>query len=429
MEILLLLVVLVVLILAGAPIGFTLILIPVVYILITDAAPLILIPSQMFSAIDSVPLTAIPFFMLTGELMTSATITDRLVELSKRLIGRMRGSMAQVNVLVSMFFAGMNGSVVADTATVGSLLVPAMKRSGYPPAFAAAITAVSSTIGGIIPPSIMMIVLANAGGISVGALFAAGIIPGILIGAILMAINHFIAVRNNFERSDEPFSLKALAVVSYKSSFALLIPIVLVGSVVGGVASVVEAGALTATIAMLVGLFIYRTITWSNCKGAFIRAFRNSAMVFIIIAASGPFSWLLTSLGANQQLEAWLLGYANDPMMFALALVIFICLLGMVMDSAANIIVVGPVLVDVMIKAGYPDVQAALVVVVGFLIGSVTPPVGVAYFTSGAIAKARLEAVAVAMLPYLIALFGLLFLLIVLPDITMFLPRLMGFSA
>ncbi|NNE24463.1 MAG: TRAP transporter large permease [Rhizobiales bacterium] len=428
MEILLLLAVLVVLILAGAPIGFTLILIPVVYILITDAAPLILIPGQMFSAIDSVPLTAIPFFMLTGELMTSATITDRLVELSKRIIGRMRGSMAQVNVLVSMFFAGMNGSVVADTATVGSLLVPAMKRSGYPPAFTAAITAVSSTIGGIIPPSIMMIVLANAGGISVGALFAAGIVPGILIGAVLMVINHVIAVRNNFERSEEAFSFKAVAIVGYKSSFALLIPIVLVGSVVGGIAGVVEAGALTATIAMFVGLFIYRTITWSNCKGAFVRAFRNSAMVFIIIAASGPFSWLLTSLGANTQLEEWLLGYAHSPMLFALALVMFICLLGMVMDSAANIIVVGPVLVDVMVKAGYPDVQAALVVVVGFLIGSVTPPVGVAYFTAGAIAKARLESVAVAMLPYLVALFGLLFLLIVIPDITMFLPKMLGFA-
>ena len=198
--------------------------------------------------------------------------------------------------------------------------------------------------------------------------------------------------------------------------------------VVGGIAGVVEAGALTATIAMFVGLFIYRTITWSNCKGAFVRAFRNSAMVFIIIAASGPFSWLLTSLGANQQLEAWLLGYAQDPMLFALVLVIFICLLGMVMDSAANIIVVGPVLVDVMVKAGYPDVQAALVVVVGFLIGSVTPPVGVAFFTAGAIAKARLESVALAMLPYLVALFGLLFLLIVIPDITMFLPKLMGFA-
>lgn len=427
MESILLLSVLVGLILLGAPIGFTLILIPVVYILFTGAAPLILIPSQMFSAIDAVPLTAIPFFMLTGELMTSATITDRLVELSRRMIGRMRGSMAQANVLVSMFFAGMNGSVVADTATVGSLMVPAMKRAGYPAAFAAAITAVSSTIGGIIPPSIMMIVLANAGGISVGALFAGGVIPGVMIGVVLMIINYFIAKRNNFERSEEPFSVKALAIAGYRSSFALLIPIVLVGSVVFGIAGVVEAGALTATIALFVGLFVYRTINWENCKGAFVRAFRNSAMVFIIIAASGPFSWLLTSLGAINDLEQWLLSYTYNPFLFALVLVLFICLLGMVMDSAANIIVVGPVLVDVMVKAGYPDVQAALVVVVGFLIGSVTPPVGVAFFTAGAIAKVRLEKVAVAMLPYLVALFALLFLLIVAPQITMFLPQVLGF--
>lgn len=427
MESILLLVVLVVLILLGAPVGFTLILIPVVYILITDAAPMILIPSQMFSAIDAVPLTAIPFFMLTGELMTSATITDRLVELSRRLIGRMRGSMAQANVLVSMFFAGMNGSVVADTATVGSLLVPAMKRAGYPAAFAAAITAVSSTIGGIIPPSIMMIVLANAGGISVGALFAGGIVPGIMIGVLLMVINYIIARKNNFERSEEPFSFRALGISLYRSSFALLIPVVLVGSVVFGIAGVVEAGALTATIAMFVGVFIYRTITWENCKGAFIRAFRNSAMVFIIIAASGPFSWLLTSLGAINDLEQWLLGYTHNPLLFILVLVMFICLLGMVMDSAANIIVVGPVLVDVMVKAGYPDVQAALVVVVGFLIGSVTPPVGVAFFTAGAIANVRLEKVAVAMLPYLVALFMLLFVLIVVPQFTMYLPTLFGF--
>ncbi len=427
MESIALLIILVLLIMLGAPVGFTLILIPVVYILITDAAPMILIPSQMFSSIDSVPLTAIPFFMLTGELMTSATITDRLVKLSQRLIGRMRGSMAQANVLVSMFFAGMNGSVVADTATVGSLMVPAMKRAGYPPAFAAAITAVSSTIGGIIPPSIMMIVLANASGVSVGALFAGGIVPGIMIGVLLMVINYVIAKRNNFERSEEPFSLKALAIDGYKSSFALLIPIVLVGSVVFGIAGVVEAGALTATIALFVGLFIYRTITWSNCKSAFVRAFRNSAMVFIIIAASGPFSWLLTSMGAINDLEQWLLSYTYNPLLFALVLVVFICLLGMVMDSAANIIVVGPVLVDVMVKAGYPDVQAALVVIVGFLIGSVTPPVGVAFFTAGAIANVRLEKVAVAMVPYLIALFALLFVLIVAPDFTMYLPKVFGF--
>ena len=415
------------LILLGAPVGFSMILLPTIYILYTNAAPLLLIPAQMFNAIDSIPLTAIPFFMLTGELMTSATITDRLVELSQRIIGRLRGSLAQANVLVSLFFAGMNGSVVADTATVGSLVIPAMTKAGYKRSFSAGITAVSSTIGGIIPPSIMMIVLANASGISVGALFSAGIIPGILVALLLMIVNHILAVKYNFERSEEPFSWTGLRKSTLRASFALIVPITLVGTVVGGIAGVVEAGAITATISLLVGLFIYRTINFSNTVSAFNRAFRNSASVFIIIAASGPFSWLLTSLGALGQLEEFLLSYANNPFIFALVLITFIYLLGMVMDSAVNIIVVGPVIVEVMAKAGYPEIQGALVCIVGFLIGSVTPPLGVAYFTAATVANATLESVAVAMIPYLVSLFFLLFILVVFPDITMWLPTYLGF--
>ena len=415
------------LILLGAPVGFSMILLPTIYILYTNAAPLLLIPAQMFNAIDSIPLTAIPFFMLTGELMTSATITDRLVELSQRIIGRLRGSLAQANVLVSLFFAGMNGSVVADTATVGSLVIPAMTKAGYKRSFSAGITAVSSTIGGIIPPSIMMIVLANATGISVGALFSAGIIPGILVALLLMIVNHILAVKYNFERSEEPFSWTGLRKSTLRASFALIVPITLVGTVVGGIAGVVEAGAITATISLLVGLFIYRTINFSNTVSAFNRAFRNSASVFIIIAASGPFSWLLTSLGALGQLEEFLLSYANNPFIFALVLITFIYLLGMIMDSAVNIIVVGPVIVEVMVKAGYPEIQGALVCIVGFLIGSVTPPLGVAYFTAATVANATLESVAVAMIPYLVPLFFLLFILVVFPDITMWLPTYLGF--
>tara|TARA_B100001059_G_scaffold166176_1_gene165783 strand:- start:366 stop:1646 length:1281 start_codon:yes stop_codon:yes gene_type:complete len=426
MESLILLGILLILILCGAPIGFTLILIPFFYILITDAVPLVLIPSQMFTAIDSVPLTAIAFFMLTGELMTSATITDRLVALSRSLIGRLRGGLAQVNVLVSMFFAGMNGSVVADTATVGALVLPAMKKAGYPPAFSAAVTGVSSTIGGIIPPSIMMIVLANATEISVASLFAAGIIPGLLIGAVIMAINHYFAVKYDFERSDEKFSARRAGQEFYRSSFALLIPVVLVGSVMGGIASVVEAGAITAVVALFTGVFVYRTIKWKDCTGAFRRAFRNSAMVFIIIAASGPFSWLLTSLGAISDLEGWLMGLAGSPILFILAIMLFIFLLGMVMDSAVNIIIVGPVLVNVMAQAGFPEIQAAVVVIVGFLIGSVTPPVGVAFFTAATIAEVRLEKVAVALVPYLAGLFLLLFFILLIPELTMFLPEKMS---
>jgi tripartite ATP-independent transporter DctM subunit len=427
MESLILLMSLMTLILLGAPVGFSMILLPTIYILFTNAAPLLLIPAQMFNAIDSIPLTAIPFFMLTGELMTSATITDRLVELSQRIIGRLRGSLAQANVLVSLFFAGMNGSVVADTATVGSLVIPAMTKAGYKRSFSAGITAVSSTIGGIIPPSIMMIVLANASGISVGALFSAGIIPGILVALLLMIVNHILAVKYNFERSEEPFSWTGLRKSTLRASFALIVPITLVGTVVGGIAGVVEAGAITATISLLVGLFIYRTINFSNTVSAFNRAFRNSASVFIIIAASGPFSWLLTSLGALGQLEEFLLSYANNPFIFALVLITFIYLLGMIMDSAVNIIVVGPVIVEVMVKAGYPEIQGALVCIVGFLIGSVTPPLGVAYFTAATVANATLESVAVAMIPYLVSLFFLLFILVVFPDITMWLPTYLGF--
>ena len=194
----------------------------------------------------------------------------------------------------------------------------------------------------------------------------------------------------------------------------------------GGIASVVEAGAITALVALLTGVFVYRTIKWKDCKGAFRRAFRNSAMVFIIIAASGPFSWLLTSLGAIGDLETWLLGLADSPILFILALILFIFLLGTVMDSAVNIIIVGPVLVNVMSQAGFPEVQAAMVVIVGFLIGSVTPPVGVAYFTSATIAQVRLEKVAIALIPYLIGLFLLLFFILIVPGLTMFLPNLLS---
>ena len=427
MESFVLLVLMVALILLGGPIGLVLIALPIVYILITGDAPLNIIPFHMYERVASVPLIAAPFFILTGELMATSTITDRLVELSRRIVGRIHGGLAQVNILVSMFFAGINGSVVADTATVGSLIIPAMKRAGYSPGFSAAITACSATMGGIIPPSIAMIILANAGGLSIGALFAGGIVPGVLIGLVLMAITWVIAVRRGYERSDEPFSGRALGKAAVRASFAMIIPIILVGAVLGGIASPVEAGAITAATALVIGIFIYRAMTWNSCVAAFVRSFRTSASVFVIIAASGPFTWLLTILGAIKWLEDWLTGFADNPILFALVLVAFIYVLGMIMDAVANIIVVGPVLIEICVKAGFTDVHAAMIVIVGFLIGTVTPPIGYAYFTAAAIARARLESVAVAMLPYLVALAVILLVVVVVPDLTLWMPRQMGF--
>ena len=427
MASLLLLSLLVIFVLLGAPIGFVLVLIPTAYIVVTGEVPWTMIPYNMYEALAHPPLIAIPFFMLTGELMTSATITDRLIELSRALVGRARGGLAQVNIVVSMFFAGMNGSVVADTATVGSILIPAMKRAGYSAAFSAAITSVSATIGGIIPPSICMIILATVASLSVGALFSGGIIPGILIGLSLMAITWVIARKRNYERSDEKLNLKKIWRAFLGCSLALSIPIVLVGAIVGGVASPVEAGAITAITAFLLGLFVYRSLDAEILVGAITRAFKTAAAVFIIIAAAGPFSWLLTRLGTLKFVQDFMLSYTDDPFMYAVVLILLILVVGMIMDAAANIIVVGPVLIAVSVQAGYPEVQAALVVVVGFLIGTVTPPIGVAYFTGSSIARAKLEIVAVEMVPFLIAEFLVLFLMMVWSPITMWLPKLFGF--
>ena len=418
---------LILLILAGAPIALAMIILPTIYILVTGDAPLLTVPHQMYEAIAKFPLVAIPFFMLTGELMNSSTVTERIMRLSAVIVGRMRGGLAQVNVVASMFFAGMNGSAVADTATIGTILIPQMKNRGYGADFAAAITAVGSTIGGIIPPSIAMIILASGANLSVGALFAGGVLPGLLIGLLLMGACALIAHRRGYERGEQAFTLTGFLVALKDAIFALLVPVVLVAGILGGWFSSVEAGAITAGVALVIGGVIYRSITLAGLFSAFARTLRLSASVFVIIAAAGPFTWLLSRIGTLHQLEAWLTSFAGSPLAFSVALLALIVVAGMFMDATANIIILGPMLVTTSHAAGFDTVQAAMVVVVGFLLGIVTPPVGVCYFTASAIAGAKLERVAVQMLPFLAIEFFVLILMLLVAPLTLTLPRALGF--
>jgi tripartite ATP-independent transporter DctM subunit len=417
---------LVILILVGMPIALAMILLPAGYIMATGEAPLLTVPHQMFEGVAKLPLVAIPFFVLTGELMNSSAVTARILDLSRAIVGRMRGGLAQVNIVSSMFFAGMNGSAVADTATVGTVLIPAMKRSGYTPEFSAAVTAVASTIGGIIPPSIAMIILASAANLSVGALFAGGIIPGVLIGLMMMGVTYWIAVRRGYERGEEDFSLARLGRALWRSLGALVIPVVLVGGILGGWFSSVESGAVTAAAAFLVGAFLYRSLTLADLAGAFTRSVRLSASVFIVIAASGPFGWLLAKFGTIAMLEHWLAGFAASPVLFVVVLIGVILLIGTFLDAPANIIIFGPMLVAASAAAGFPPVQAALVVVVGFLLGMVTPPVGACYFLASFIAKAKLEGVAIEMVPYMLIEVLVLLLMFAVPLLTLGIPRALG---
>jgi tripartite ATP-independent transporter DctM subunit len=426
MDSVILIVSFVVLVILGAPVALAMIALPTLYILVTGTAPLLTIPYQMYEGIAHFPLVAVPFFMLTGELMNSSSITDRIMGLSRAIVGRMRGGLAQVNIVASMFFAGMNGSAVADTATIGTVMIPDMKRSGYSAAYAAAITAIGSTIGGIIPPSIAMIVLASSVNLSVGALFAGGLLPGIVIGLLLMATAWIIALLQGHERGDIPFSVRAVASAFKRTYLAFTIPLILVVGIFGGWFSSVEAGAITALLALFLGTVVYRDLNWAGVVGALQRTVRLSAMVFIIIAAAGPFAWVLTRLGALDSLQAWLLGFADTPFLFAMVLLGVILLAGMIMDAAANIIVLGPVLVAVCGAAGYEPVQAALVIVVGFLLGTVTPPVGVCYFTATAIAQCRLEQSAIALTPFLVAEIFVLVLMLAFAPLTLLLPSWLG---
>ncbi len=414
------------LILIGAPVALAMLLLPAIYVLVTDAAPMLTIPHQMYEAVAKLPLVAIPFFMLTGELMNSSTVTDRILDLSRRIVGRMRGGLAQVNVVSSMFFAGMNGSAVADTATIGTILIPAMKRAGYPAGYAAGLTAVASTIGGIIPPSIAMIILASTANLSVGAMFAAGIVPGILIGLALMAVTWLLAVRRGYEQSTERFDLRAFGWAALRASGALTLPIVLVGGILGGWFSSVESGAITAVLAVIIGRVVYRSLSLTDLIGAVGRTVRLTASVFIVIAAAGPFGWLLAKVGTIVAIEQWLLSFATSPVLFVFAVLLVILAIGTFLDAPANIVLFGPVLISSSVAAGFSPVTAALAVVIGFLVGMVTPPVGSCWFLASRIAEAPLEDSAVQMLPYLAVEILVLAALFVLPFLTLAIPDALG---
>ena len=428
MTILAFLVLLVALILLGAPIGFAMALLPTAYIAITGEVPLTAIPYQMYTALDKFPLVAVPLFLLAGELMNLGAVTDRLLELSRELVGRVRGGLSHITVMMSMLFASLNGSAVASTATIGGIMIPAMKKAGYSAPFSASVTAVSSTIGGIIPPSIAVVLFASVTNKSVGKLFSAGILPGIIVGLMFMAVCYVVSVRQGYERYEVPFKFRVLGRAFVRSILALSLPLILYFGIVGGVFTPTEAGAVVCALAFILGKFIYRTLTWQTFWEALGRTVRLSAAIFVIIAAAGPFSWLMTRLGALEGLKTWLIGFESSPALFVVVFLAIILVAGMLADIVANLIILGPTLLAAAEKVGMSDTQASMVICIGFLLGTVTPPVGICYFTAAHIAQEKLERVAVSLLPFIAAEVLLLILIILVPALTRFIPELAGFQ-
>ncbi|WP_435311578.1 TRAP transporter large permease [Primorskyibacter sedentarius] len=382
---------------------------------------------NVYNGMDSFPLMAIPFFMLAGELMNRGGITMRLVEFSQAMMGHLRGGLAHVNVLSSMLFAGLSGSAVADTSALGSMLIPAMEKQGYSRKFAAAITAASSVIGPIIPPSGIMIIYAYVMGESVAALFLAGIVPGILVGAGLMVMVKVMADKYDFPVATRKHTWPERGQASLKAFFPLLTPVIILGGILGGIFTPTEAAAVAVAYASIVGLFILRTLRFRDLPEVLSNSAMTSAVVLLLVGAAMAFKTVVSLSHAPEQLAAFILALSDNPLILLFLINLLLFIVGMFLDAGPAIIILGPILGPIFVSLGVDPVHFAIIMSVNLTVGLATPPMGLVLFVASSVSGERVEKIARAILPFLAVEVVVIFLITYIPAISMTIPRLTGF--
>jgi len=382
---------------------------------------------NVYNGIDSFPLMAIPFFMLAGELMNRGGITMRLVEFSQAFMGHLRGGLAHVNVLSSMLFAGLSGSAVADTSALGSMLIPAMEKQGYSRKFAAAITAASSVIGPIIPPSGIMIIYAYVMGESVAALFLAGVIPGAMVGIGLMLMVKFMANKYDFPIATNKYTWPERGKASLKAFFPLLTPVIILGGILGGIFTPTEAAAVAVAYALFIGIFVLRSLKISDLSGVITRAGITSSVVLLLVGAAMAFKTVVSLSHAPEQLAAFILTLTSNPLLLFFLINILLFIVGMFLDAGPAIIILGPILGPIFINLGIDPIHFAIIMSVNLTVGLATPPMGLVLFVASAVSGERVEAIAKAILPFLAVEIVVIFLITYIPALSMTIPRLTGF--
>lgn len=381
----------------------------------------------MYDGVSQFALLALPLFVLVGELLSRCQITEKLVEVAKHVAGWAIGGLAHVNIVASMFFAGISGSVLADTASIGPLLIPAMVRERFSPAFSAAVTASSSVIGAIIPPSVLMIVLGGHLEISVGALFAAGIVPGILVGVFLMFTAFVISMRRGYGIVHPFEGFVSMTRASAKAFPALVIPIWILGGILSGVFTPTEAGAIAVLYTIVISAFYYRTLTLQVFYDALVSGVRVTATVMFIVATAIVFSHLLAFNRVPQEMLKVLLALSDSKILIILIVLGLLMAVGTFLEVMPNMLILGPLLMPVMVDGlGMHPIQYAMMLIVGLLMGHITPPVGLTLFIAAPIARVSLEEVSVAVIPFLVAEVFVLFLIAFVPAVTLTIPRMVG---
>ena len=387
---------------------------------------LTVLPMQMVKGVWSFSLMAVPFFITMGVLMGSGGISDKLIALANSLVGWMRGGLAMVNIVASYFFGGISGSASADTASLGSILIPMMVDQGYDADFSTAVTITSSCEGLLVPPSHNMVIYCTtAGGISVGALFMAGYLPGALLALSLMVGSYIISVKRNYPKG-EKFSFMGFLKQLGTSFWALAAILIVVVGVVGGVFTATESAAIAVIYSLIVSVFIYKGLNWKGVWNALESCIDTLAIVLILIAMSGAFGYCLTNLHVPAKAAALITGVSSSPIVIALLLNLILLVLGMIMDMAPIILIATPILLPVAQSIGIHPVQFGIMIVLNCGIGLLTPPVGAVLFIGSAVAKLPMEKVVKATLPFYICMLIALLLITFIPQISLWLPQLTG---
>ncbi|MCY4453067.1 MAG: TRAP transporter large permease [Immundisolibacterales bacterium] len=413
----------------GVPIVFALVFAPLAgFVLAEQFVFLKVLPQRMFAGINQFPLLAIPLFMLAGQIMNVGDITSRLVRFANAIVGHLRGGLAHVNILSSIMFAGLSGSAVADTSALGSILIPAMEKDGYTRRFAAAVTAASSIIGPIIPPSIIMIVYAYVMQVSVGGLFAAGFVPGIIMGGLLMAMTVFLARRRNYPKREHR-ARPAEQWHAFRGAFLpLLTPVIILGGILSGVFTPTEAAAAAVVYALLLSLFVTRSLKLADLPRVLLRAGLSSAAILLVIGAAVAFGWIAAVSRIPDALGSALLAVSDNRYVLLFLINILLLVVGMFLDAGPAILILGPILAPTMINLGVDPLHFAIIMSVNLTVGLATPPIGLVLFVASSITREKVEVIAREMAPFLAVHLSVIMLITYIPEISMTLPRLLGLA-
>lgn len=392
--------------------------------LMYEGLPLTTIAQQMVKGISSFSLMAVPFFITMGVIMGSGGISTKLIALANAFVGWMRGGMAMVNIVASYFFGGISGSAAADTASLGSILIPMMVDEGYDADFSTAVTITSSVEGLLVPPSHNMVIYATtAGGISVGSLFLAGYIPGAILAISLMIMSYIISVKRNYPKGDK-FSIAVLIKQFAISFWALAAVVIVVFGVVGGIFTATESAAIAVIYSLFVSVFIYKGLDMKGVWRALEDCVNTLAIVLILIATSSIFGFMLTRLHVPELAANAIVNLTDNPIILALLLNVILLVLGMIMDMAPIILIATPILLPIAVSIGMDPIQFGIIVILNCGIGLLTPPVGAVLFIGSAVSKEPMERIVKATLPFYIAMIVTLLLITFVPAISMWLPSL-----